>query len=94
MLNSKNVSEESKKSLGVCVEVYEMSVDAFKEAIKGIKSHDHEKTMTNFSAALTDVHTCIEAWKEGNDKSIMSKEEDDAEKVSMLALDIAASFLQ
>ena len=88
------MSSESKKSLAVCVEVYDTSIDGFEEAIEGIKSQDHSKTMAQFSGALTDVNTCIEAWEEGNEKSIMFKEEDDAKKISSLALDIGASFLQ
>ena len=81
-------------TLEVCVQVYDTSIDCFEEAIEGIKSRDHQKIMTQFSAALTDVDTCIDAWEEGNEKSIMSKEEDDAKKISSLALDIGASFLQ
>ncbi|ONK66008.1 uncharacterized protein A4U43_C06F3230 [Asparagus officinalis] len=92
LLNSKNVSAESKKALDVCEEVYDLGIEDIKETIEALESRNFFTVKSRLSALLFNVFTCRDAWAESKLKSLMPKEEDDAYKISDLAVSIGASL--
>lgn len=89
LLNGKNASKKDKVILRTCVEVYNTAIAEISEAVSFISLHDQANTITKLSAALTNVHTCIDYWEESKQKPLMSKENDDAKILSHLVLEIA-----
>ncbi|ONK66010.1 uncharacterized protein A4U43_C06F3250 [Asparagus officinalis] len=92
LLNSKNVSAESKKALGVCEEAYNKGAEDIKEMTEALKSRDFLTVKSRSSALLTNAFTCVSAWAESKLEPLMPEEVDDAYKISDLAFSIGASL--
>ncbi|ONK66465.1 uncharacterized protein A4U43_C06F8370 [Asparagus officinalis] len=92
LLNSKDVSTVNKKALGVCEDVYDMGIEDIKETTEALKSRDFFTVKSRLSALSFNVFTCMDAWAESKLRSLMPKEEDDAYKISDLALSVGASL--
>ncbi|ONK68145.1 uncharacterized protein A4U43_C05F7910 [Asparagus officinalis] len=91
LINDKNVSEEDKKSLAVCHDVYDMGAYTLNDVIKYLRCPpiDAFKLKVDLSGVVTEASTCNDTWNEGNQKSLMAKEDDDAYKISSLALSVS-----
>ncbi|XP_020266168.1 putative invertase inhibitor [Asparagus officinalis] len=76
LINDKNVSEEDKKSLAVCHELYDMGAyTLLNDVIKDLGSPpiDFDKLNSDLGAVWDDASTCNDTWNEGKQKSLMAK---------------------
>ncbi|ONK80816.1 uncharacterized protein A4U43_C01F22080 [Asparagus officinalis] len=92
LLRDKNLSKPTRNILTDCQRFYSDDADDLKRAIEALKSGKFNLSdiKTYLVNASDDVETCIESWEDLDQKSLMPKEEDDAEKISRLALAVTA----
>ncbi|XP_020083427.1 putative invertase inhibitor [Ananas comosus] len=90
LLKNHSLSHWQKEALETCQESYNSGVDDSKDAIKDVKAGDIFGASASLSAAAGAPGDCEDAFSEGEEASLLPREDDLASKISALAIDIVA----
>ncbi|ONK75541.1 uncharacterized protein A4U43_C03F17980 [Asparagus officinalis] len=93
LLQDKNLSKQIRRILTECQSIYSEDAVDLKKAIDALKSGKFDRmedVINHLGKAADDVLACRDGWEFSGQKSLMPKEEENAEKLSELALAVAS----